>query len=128
MKEGIILKRGLILLIVIVILISSLMGGTPDDHNQYWPQWRGPLMNGVAPHGDPPVQWDEVTNIRWKIAIPGKGLSTPVIWGDQIFLTTATPVEEKVDVEEAQQAEENLPEWRRRMGVSADKVLNFIVL
>ena len=54
-----------------------------------WHQWRGPFANGVAPHGDPPINWDEKTNIRWKVSIPGQGTSTPIIWGDQIFLLTA---------------------------------------
>src|SRR5262249_15755048 len=54
-----------------------------------WHQWRGPLANGVAPHADPPINWDEKTNIRWKVSIPGQGTSTPIVWGDQIFLLTA---------------------------------------
>jgi outer membrane protein assembly factor BamB len=54
-----------------------------------WHQWRGPLANGTSPHGDPPVQWDTKTNITWKTALRGKGSSTPIIWGDRIFLLTA---------------------------------------
>ena len=61
------------------------------DVRHQWPQWRGPLSTGVAPHGKPPVEWSESKNIRWKLALPGKGYSTPVIWGDRIFLTTAVP-------------------------------------
>jgi outer membrane protein assembly factor BamB len=56
-----------------------------------WPQWRGPLATGVAPHADPPVEWSETKNVRWKVALPGKGHSTPAIWGDRIFLTAAAP-------------------------------------
>ncbi len=59
----------------------------------HWPQWRGPLGNGVAPHADPPVEWSETRNIRWKTPLPGKGHSTPVIWGDRIFLTSAVTAE-----------------------------------
>jgi outer membrane protein assembly factor BamB len=52
-----------------------------------WPQWRGPLGNGSAPKGDPPLKWDENTNIRWKAAIPGgRGSSTPIVWGDRVFV------------------------------------------
>jgi outer membrane protein assembly factor BamB len=54
-----------------------------------WPYWRGPLANGFAPHGDPPVTWDEKTNIKWKVAIPGEGSSTPIVWGDRVFVLTA---------------------------------------
>src|SRR5438876_1220003 len=39
----------------------------------YWPQWRGPLANGVAPHANPPLSWSESKNLRWKIPLPGKG-------------------------------------------------------
>jgi len=59
--------------------------------SQFWPQWRGPTLNGVAPLADPPVEWGEKKNIRWKIPLPGKGHSTPVIWGDLVFLTVAEP-------------------------------------
>lgn len=56
---------------------------------RYWPQWRGPLGTGEAPHAHPPVEWSESKNVRWKVAIPGQGKSTPVIWGDVLYLTTA---------------------------------------
>lgn len=61
------------------------------DGDQDWPQWRGPLGTGVAPNADPPIEWSETKNIRWKVALPGKGHSTPVVWGQRIFLTTAIP-------------------------------------
>ncbi|MCZ6792545.1 MAG: PQQ-like beta-propeller repeat protein [Planctomycetota bacterium] len=61
------------------------------DAGRYWPAWRGPLSTGVAPHADPPVEWSERKNIRWKIGLPGKGHSTPIVWGDQVFVTTAVP-------------------------------------
>jgi outer membrane protein assembly factor BamB len=55
-----------------------------------WPQWRGPLNTGMA-EGDAPLRWGDSTNIRWKLPIPGKGHSTPVVAGRQLFLTTAVP-------------------------------------
>jgi outer membrane protein assembly factor BamB len=61
------------------------------DASRQWPQWRGPLGTGVAPHGDPPVVWSEEQNVRWKLALPGVGHSTPIVWGDRLFLTTAIP-------------------------------------
>lgn len=56
-----------------------------------WPQWRGPLLTGEAPDANPPVSWSETNNIRWKVAIPGSGTSTPIVWSNRIFLTTAIP-------------------------------------
>ncbi len=62
-----------------------------------WHQWRGPLANGVAPQGDPPVQWDTQTNVKWKVALPGHGSATPIVWQDQIFLLTAIPTDRVAD-------------------------------
>jgi outer membrane protein assembly factor BamB len=56
----------------------------------HWPQWRGPFFNGMA-RGDAPTVWSDTTNIKWKTEIPGRGFSTPAIWGDRIFITTAIP-------------------------------------
>ena len=58
---------------------------------RYWPQWRGPLASGVAPHGDPPTEWSEDRNVRWKVPIPGKGSASPIVWDDRIFVLTAVP-------------------------------------
>lgn len=57
-----------------------------------WPRWRGPFDTGVA-RGDAPLEWSDTKNIAWKLAVPGLGNSSPVIWGDRLFLTTAVPVE-----------------------------------
>ena len=56
----------------------------------YWPSWRGPFENGIAPTAVP-TEWSATKNVAWKVEIPGKGNSSPVIWGDRIFLTTAIP-------------------------------------
>ncbi len=57
-----------------------------------WPQWRGPLANGVAPHANPPVHWSETNNLRWKIALPGQGHSSPIVFGDSVYVLSAVPV------------------------------------
>jgi outer membrane protein assembly factor BamB len=59
----------------------------------WWPWWRGPLGNGVSPDGDPPVHWSEKQNVRFKVAIDGDGLSTPVVWGDLIYVLSARSLE-----------------------------------
>lgn len=70
---------------------------TDRFHN--WHQWRGPDADGVAPNGDPPVHWDEQTNIRWKIPLPGSGSSTPIVWQDHVFLLLARESDRAVDHE-----------------------------
>ncbi len=58
----------------------------------FWPQWRGPDGSGVSPTANPPTEWSETRNVRWKIDLPGRGSSTPVIWGDRVYVSTAVPV------------------------------------
>ncbi|MEQ1897378.1 MAG: PQQ-binding-like beta-propeller repeat protein [Vicinamibacterales bacterium] len=62
------------------------------EAERFWPQWRGPSANGMSRTANPPTEWSEAKNIRWKVEIPGRGHSTPVIWGDHLFLTTAIPM------------------------------------
>jgi outer membrane protein assembly factor BamB len=71
-----------------IFFILSL--GTLHAQQANWPQWRGPSGNGVA-DGTPPTKWTDTTNVAWKVEIPGRGYSTPVTWGDRIYLTTAIP-------------------------------------
>jgi outer membrane protein assembly factor BamB len=54
----------------------------------HWPEWRGPYQSGMA-RGDAPTAWSDTKNVKWKTEIPGRGFSTPVIWGDKVFITTA---------------------------------------
>jgi len=55
-----------------------------------WATWRGPNLNGIAAAGQlPPTTWSEAQNVLWKVAVPGRGHSSPTIVGEQIFLTTA---------------------------------------
>lgn len=54
-----------------------------------WPQFRGPTGDGLAAGAAPPVQWSETKNIRWKVALPGRGRSSPVLLGDRIWMTFA---------------------------------------
>ena len=82
-------------LTVVVAIAGASMANAPDDGDKYWPQWRGPLANGVAPAGDPPVEWSAGKNIKWKAEIPGKGSATPVVWGDRIFVLTAVPTDKR---------------------------------
>ena len=62
-----------------------------------WHQWRGPEATGVAPAGDPPIDWSETRNVKWKFEIPGHGKSTPIIWGQRVFLTTAVDTGKSVE-------------------------------
>src|SRR5437899_1465053 len=79
-------------LVITCLLATAAAAGRDGEGAQHsWPQWRGPLGTGVAPNASPPVEWSETKHIRWKTALPGKGHSTPIVWGERIFLTTAIP-------------------------------------
>jgi outer membrane protein assembly factor BamB len=69
------------------------IGALPADPagEAYWPQWRGPYATGVSKRADPPVEWGETKNVRWKIEIPGRGSGSPVVWGDRLFVLAAVP-------------------------------------
>jgi outer membrane protein assembly factor BamB len=54
-----------------------------------WPQWRGPLLNGLSAETNLPVRWSKTENIAWKLALPAWSGSTPIVWGDRIFLNVA---------------------------------------
>ena len=88
--------RALVGTLAIVCVLSAAAADRGGDPHDYWPQWRGPLGTGVAPNARPPLEWDDTKNIRWKKELPGKGHSTPIVWGDRIFLTTAIPYGEPV--------------------------------
>lgn len=78
-------------LLWITALASALYGAT--DH---WPQFRGVASTGVA-DDDPrlPDEWSSTKNVAWKTDIPGRGWSSPIVWGNRVFVTTVVPSEEK---------------------------------
>ena len=55
-----------------------------------WPQFRGNQGNATADKSQPPLKWNATKNIAWKSALPGRGASSPVTWGDRVFLTAYT--------------------------------------
>ena len=56
---------------------------------KYWPRWRGPSGQGLVTGAGYPDAWSPAQNVRWKTPLGGDGNSSPVVWGDRIFLTTA---------------------------------------
>jgi outer membrane protein assembly factor BamB len=58
---------------------------------QAWPAWRGPLGTGEAPGAKPPLEWSETKNVKWKVPVAGLGKSSPIVWRDTVYVTTAVP-------------------------------------
>ena len=74
-----------------VVFVLAAPGWASVSIAQDWPSWRGPADDGMA-RGDAPVAWDENQDVKWKVAIPGRGQSSPVVWGNQIFVTAAIQI------------------------------------
>ena len=72
-----------------VFTVAATTLGQVVDPLAQWGQWRGPLATGVALKAKPPLEWGEMKNIRWKTKLPGLGHSSPVVWGNLVFVTTA---------------------------------------
>ena len=54
-----------------------------------WPAWRGPLGTGISTEKNLPTEWSATRNVRWKVALPERGNSSPVVWGNRVFVTQA---------------------------------------
>ncbi len=79
------------------LILLLILNCTSVINAQNWPCFRGPDGDGTSPETNLPVRWDSVTNVVWKVPVPGTGYSSPVIWEDRLFLVTALPVtQEKV--------------------------------
>ena len=81
----------------LILLLSGPVQATEEvrivtvagEGENYWPGWRGPTGQGLAKGGGYPDQWSDTENVLWRVEVPGSGNSSPIVWGDRIFLTTA---------------------------------------
>ena len=60
---------------------------------KFWPTWRGPLNTGTSPTAQPPTEWSETKNVRWKVELPGRGSASPIVWGNHVYVLTAVPAD-----------------------------------
>ena len=70
------------------LLVLVIASADQSAFAQNWPQWRGPQAAGISEAKNLPTEWSADKNILWKTIIPGRGHSSPVVWGNRIFLTT----------------------------------------
>ena len=75
-------KVFLMTLILAVVSLQTVLAGN-------WPQWRGPTLDGVSQEKQLPISWDRKTNITWELTLPSFSGSTPIVWGESIFLNIA---------------------------------------
>lgn len=74
-----------------MLLGSSVLSALAEN----WPAWRGPDGNGVSRESTLPLRWSTNENVRWRVALPGPGNSTPIVWNGRVFLTQAVPSENR---------------------------------
>jgi outer membrane protein assembly factor BamB len=68
--------------------IILTIGLTAAIHAEHWPNWRGPSMTGFSPEKGIPTRWSDNENIAWKAPIRGLGISSPIVWGNRVFVTS----------------------------------------
>ncbi|NBO65394.1 MAG: pyrrolo-quinoline quinone, partial [Acidobacteria bacterium] len=73
MRKAAILMGVLLALSTVMVLVVT--------RAENWPNWRGPSLNGVSQERDLPVKWSDTENVTWKLAMPDRSGSTPVVWG-----------------------------------------------
>ena len=88
------LLRALVVTAVLGVPLASAPGevrmiAVEGEGAKYWPRWRGPSGQGLVAAGAYTDTWSATTHVQWKAPVPGRGNSSPVVWGDRIFLTTA---------------------------------------
>ena len=95
--------------------VLLLAGAAAADN---WPQWRGPYLNGVSAEKDLPTRWSPEANVAWRLPLPGLSGSTPVVWGDRVFLSVAEGGELFLWCVDRERGK---PLWKRLLGGGDEK-------
>ena len=81
------------------LLVALCVGWSFASQAGNWPSWRGDLAGtGIVRDGELPLKWDTKKNVRWRVPLPDRGNSTPIVWGDKVFITQATEYDKKRSV------------------------------
>ncbi|HOD80846.1 MAG: Polyvinylalcohol dehydrogenase precursor [Planctomycetes bacterium ADurb.Bin126] len=102
---------------IALTLLAVLLAGAPYAQPENWPQWRGPFFDGSTTETNLPASWDRETgkNIAWTTPLPGPSGSTPIVWGDRIFISSID-VEVKGLVAMCVSAKDGKVLWRHAVG------------
>lgn len=101
-------------LVIVAIWIAglALLSVQTSLAGENWPQWRGPMARGVVERADYPIEFSVDEKVAWKVKLPGVGCSTPIVWGDAIFVTCAIDGEDGVLC----YGLDGVEKWRRKLG------------
>ena len=100
-------------LFVTLFVTASIAAANPKPE-ETWPGFRGHGMSGIAPGSAVPEKWSATENVRWKVAVPGQGWSSPIVWGDTVFLTSASAASRSSSRRPGSTATTTSPSCRRR--------------
>ena len=79
-------KQALRCTLILLLAVFTVITNSFADN---WQQWRGTDNDGISEETDVPIQWSQTENVKWRLPLPGEAASTPVVWEDNIFLTSA---------------------------------------
>lgn len=80
------------ILVYVSLVAAALAGAAPQmSRAEDWPMWRGPRGDGISHDPEVPTRWTSTENIVWKAALPGQGLSSPIVSADSVFVTCVVP-------------------------------------
>jgi outer membrane protein assembly factor BamB len=100
-------------LAALLLTLAPLAARAQDfnrDRFDNWHHWRGPEATGASRTANPPLTWSPTTNIKWKADVPGRGSATPIVWGDQVFVITAVPIDRPVTAADRPKVDSKLPQ------------------
>jgi outer membrane protein assembly factor BamB len=99
----------------------SIVPAFAQERNTDWPSWRGPNADGVADGRNPPLRWSKTENVRWSVALPGWGTSSPVVHGNRVFVTSHVKEDKKSLLTLCFDRETGKELWRHDFGFGVDQ-------
>jgi len=109
---------------ITLLTAALLFGAISSSRAENWPNWRGPNYDGSSGETGLPTVFSKRENVKWSVEMPGEGASTPVIWGDHLFLTSALGQDASLALAYDRETGEEL--WRRKfVGYGHDNRSNF---
>jgi len=111
-------KRWAIVLSLLLLLLAPAGAQEPSTD---WPRWRGPNADGVADGRSLPLRWSTTTNIRWSVKLPGWGTSSPVVYGNRVFVTSHIKTGQKALLTLCFDRDTGKELWRHDFGFGADQ-------
>jgi outer membrane protein assembly factor BamB len=112
-----------------LVLAAALLGSSVALSADNWPHWRGPLAAGTSSETGLPEKWSDKENVTWTSRLSGVGVSSPIVWGDRVFVTSQIGAgQSRVGPRLGQGADSSAAERSlSRTGTTADRSLRFVI-